>query len=354
MLSAFFCLAILQDEPVRKQNDRSPPRCARGWQVASRTALFVGKVICVNLRPAMTDNPRVSVVIGAYDTAETIAGCLESLRRQTYRDFEVVLIDSSPDQETARIVSAFPNVVFEHVPSRLYCHEARNRAIARSRGELLVCLDADVYPRPEWLEELVAAYERSGEVIVGALACHGSRLRDRGIHLCKFAKFLPSPVARVIDTAPTANLLVARRDFERAGGLRGDRYLADVTLGRSLLAGGRQLLFAGTAVAAHHHRQSLRAFLAERYVRGTLFGTMRSGWLSGRGEIAFFLAVSVLPVRLLKIAGHAIGQSIRGRQLATLLATFPIVLAGHAAWLAGESVSYARALFTPSHARAVR
>jgi glycosyltransferase involved in cell wall biosynthesis len=306
----------------------------------------------------MAPPPRVSVVIGAHDTAETIAGCLEALRRQTYRDFEVILIDSSPDQETVRIASAFSEIVFEHSPSRLYCHEARNRAIALSRGPLLACLDADVYPRPEWLAELVAAYERTGQVIVGALACHGSRLRDRGIHLCKFAKFLPQrflsdAAPRVIDTAPTANLLVARADFERAGGLHGQRYLADVTLGRSLVATGRQLLFIGTAVAAHHHRQSLRAFLTERYVRGALFGTMRSGWLSGRGEIALYLAASVLPVRLLKITGHLIGHCIRGRQLTALLVTFPIVLAGHAAWLAGEAVSYARALFTPSSVRVV-
>jgi glycosyltransferase involved in cell wall biosynthesis len=308
----------------------------------------------VENRPYMTTTPRVSVVIGAYDAAETIARCLEALRRQTYRDFEVILIDSSPDEETVRIASGFPEIVFEHSASRLFCHEARNRAIAHSRGELLACLDADVYPRPEWLAELVAAYERTGQVIVGALACHGSRLRDRGIHLCKFAKFLPGGPPRVIDTAPTANLLVARRDFERAGGLRGERYLADVTLGRALVAGGKQLLFVGTAVAAHHHTQSLRAYLAERYVRGGLFGAMRSGWLSGRAEIALFLAASVLPLRLAKIAGHVVGHCIRGRQLGALLVAFPIVLAGHAAWLAGESVSYARALFSFSSGRAVR
>ncbi|HEV7920335.1 MAG TPA: glycosyltransferase family 2 protein [Thermoanaerobaculia bacterium] len=302
----------------------------------------------------MTTTPRVSVVIGAYDAAATVAGCLEALRRQTYRDFEVVLIDSSPDQQTVRIASAFSEIVFEHSASRLYCHEARNRAIGRARGELLACLDADVYPRPEWLAELVAAYERTGQVIVGALACHGSRLRDRGIHLCKFAKFLPGGAPRAIDTAPTANLLVARHDFERAGGLRGERYLADVTLGRELVATGRQLLFVGTAVAAHHHTQSLRAFLTERYVRGVLFGKMRGGWLSGRAELALFLAASVFPVRLVKITGHVIGHCIRGRQLTAFLITFPIVLAGHAAWLAGESVSYARALVTLWSGPAVR
>lgn len=303
----------------------------------------------------MLSSPRVSVVIGAYDAAKTIGACLDALRRQTYRDFEVILVDSSPDDDTVRIVASHPEVVFEHSRARLYCHEARNRAIARARGELFACLDADVYPRPEWLAELVAAYDRTGEVIVGALACHGERLVERGIHLGKFAKFLPGGgPPRAIDTAPTANLLVARQDFERAGGLRGERYLADVNLGRALVDNGKQLLFIGTAVAEHHHTQSLAGFLRERFVRGAVYGTMRSGWLAGRSEIAAFLAASILPVRLMKIAAHVVADCIRGRQLGTLSMTFPIVLAGHAAWLAGEAVSYARALFTFSAARAVR
>ena len=297
--------------------------------------------------------PRVSVVIGAYAAAGTIARCLEALRRQTYRDFEVVLIDSSPDQETARIAREFPEVAFEHSASRLYCHEARNRAIARSRGALLACLDADVYPHPQWLAGLVDAYDRTGEVIVGALLCHGSRLRDRGIHLGKFAKFLPGGSPRVIDTAPTASLLVARETFERAGGLYGERYLADVNLGRALIAAGHQLLFTSAAVAEHHHTQSLSAFVHERFVRGRIYGAMRSHWLSGRARIALYLAASVLPVRLLKITAHVIGDCSRGGQTGTLLLTFPVVVAGHAAWLAGEAVSYARALFTVSSARAV-
>src|ERR1051325_2809700 len=105
----------------------------------------------------MPTAPRVSVVIGASDAAATIGGCLEALRRQTFRDFEVVLVDSSPDEETARIAAAYPKVVFERSASRLYCHEARNRAIGRARGELLACLDADVYPRPEWLGGVLVA-----------------------------------------------------------------------------------------------------------------------------------------------------------------------------------------------------
>jgi GT2 family glycosyltransferase len=287
---------------------------------------------------------RVSVIIGAYLAQATIGRCLEALRGQTYRDFEVIVVDSSPDDETARVVSRFPEVRLERSAARLYCHEARNRGVALSGGELLACLDADVCPKADWLETLVATYDRTAQVIVGAIGCHGRGLRHRAFHLCKFSKFLPTGTVRVIDIGPTANLLVARADFERAGGLRGDRYVADVELSRSLQALGRQLTFAGTAVVHHQHTQSVRAFLTERYVRGKIYGRMRSGWLRNRGVIALYLAVSVLPVRLLKIGGHVFSHCLRAGELGTLLLTWPLVLAGHAASVAGESVAYSGAL----------
>jgi len=287
---------------------------------------------------------RLSVIIAAFNAHETVARCLASLRAQTFRDFEVILVDSSPGDETARIASGFPEIRFEHSASRLYPHEARNRAASFARGELLVSVDADVYPHPDWLLQLVSEYDASGQVIVGAIACHGRRLRDLGMHFCKFAKFLPAGGVRVIDTAPTANLLVARADFERVGGMHGDQYLADVSLGRALEAIGKQLRFAPRAVVDHHHTESIAAFLRERYVRGRLFGRMRASWLTTRRSIALYLVVSILPIRFARIAALTFRYCAAAGMTGSFLLTWPLALAGHAASLAGESVAYAGAL----------
>jgi glycosyltransferase involved in cell wall biosynthesis len=289
--------------------------------------------------------PRVSIVIGAYRAAATIGRCLEALRRQTWRDFEVIVVDSSPDGETSRVVAAYPEVRLERSPTRLYCHEARNRAVAASRGELLACLDADVFPRPDWLATLVDAYDQSRQLIVGAIACHGRRWSHLAFHLCKFSKYLPTAGGRPIDIGPTANLLVARSDFADVGGFHGERYAADVAFSRALLARGRSLTFVGTAVVEHQHTQSVTAFLRERFVRGKAFANVRIGWLR-RQEIATYLIVSIVPIRLAKVMLHVAAHCHRAGEVRTLLLTFPLVLAGHAASLLGESVAYLRALLT--------
>jgi glycosyltransferase involved in cell wall biosynthesis len=292
-------------------------------------------------RAPEAERSRVSVIIPAYLSYPTVAGCLEALRRQEYRSFEVVVVDSSPDERTADVVRRFPEVWLVRSRRRLLPHAARNEGVTRARGKLLVFIDPDVYARPDWLRELVAAHDATGQPVVGSLACHGGRWLDAGIHLCKFSKWLPGGDARPVDMAPTANLLVDRATFDGAGGFDGDYMLADVILSWRLLGAGKTLWFAPRAQVAHHHLSTLRGFLRERVGRGVLFGELRSGWGGhDRRQSLLYLLVSLLPLRLARIlrlvAAHAHGAGW-SRQL---VATLPVVLLGHAASLLGESRAY--------------
>ncbi len=299
----------------------------------------------------------VSVILPAYHSQRTLGGCLEALARQTFRDFEAIVVDSSSGAQAARETRAeveayatrVPGLRLERSPRRLLPHGARNRGVEVAQGEILAFSDPDVYAAPDWLERLLAAHLRTGEPVVGALACHGGRWLDQGIHLCKFSKWLPGGPPREVDMSPTANMLLSRRQFLAAGGFPGEHFLGDVSLSRALRRDGRRLELEPRAVVAHHHLQSPAAFLAERAVRGSLFGELRLGWKGGgRATALRWLAVTALPVRLPRIlalvALHAFRAGWGGRYLAAL----PVVAAGHAASLAGESLAYARALLGPA------
>ena len=297
-------------------------------------------------RPEPALPPAVSIVIPAYRSAETVAGCLAALERQSFRDFEVVLVDSSPDDATEGIVrESFPWVRYERSSGRLLPHAARNRGVELARAELLVFTDPDIYARPDWLARLHAAHRATGEVIVGGLACFGRGWLEQGVHLCKFSKWLPGGPPRPLDMGPTASLLVSRADFCAAAGFPGAQLLGDVTFSRRLAAAGKSLLLQPDAVAEHHHLHTFAGFLAERYGRGRLFGELRCSWLAGRrGALLGYLLVTALPIRLARIMGLVAAHAARAGQTRTYLATLPITLAGHAAALAGEAVTYARRL----------
>ena len=99
-----------------------------------------------------SEGPSVSIIIPAYRSEATVAATLESLRRQTWRDFEVVLVDSSPGDETERIVTRqYPEVNYRHAGRRLLPHAARNEGVARSRGSVLIFTDPDIRAEPDWV-----------------------------------------------------------------------------------------------------------------------------------------------------------------------------------------------------------
>jgi GT2 family glycosyltransferase len=297
---------------------------------------------------AARERPLVSVVLPAFHSQRTLARCLEALAAQSWREHEVILVDSSPDGASDALARRlFPEVHSVAVGQRLLAHAARNRGAAMAQGDLLVFSDPDVYAHPNWLEQLITAHRATGDVIVGALDCWGSRWLDRGVHLCKFAKWLPGQRSRYMDMSPTANMLVAREDYAAAGPFPDEEFLGDITFSRHLLANGQRLRFEPAAVVAHHHLHSLKSFLGERFYRGRLYGGMRAAWLGGRPTLLVYFLASVLPIRLLRILGLVALQAARSGWLLRYLATWPLVMAGHEASLVGEAVAYAGILLRP-------
>lgn len=293
----------------------------------------------------MNASPGVSVVIPAYESQDTIAATLESLRRQTFRNFEIIVVDSSPGDAVERLVPPqFPEVRFVRSPTRMRPDVARNEGVRHARAPLLVFTDPDVVADADWLEQLVDAHERWGGPLIGAVTCLNEGWLEIGIHLAKFDLWLPGGSPRKVPVGPTVNFLCSREDFDRVGGLTANEMLGDTLFSWDLIEAGRTLTFLPAARVAHDHRQSFAAFVRERFQRGGDFARLRMrrhGWTAGRRCVE--LGATVLPVRFLKLLGRGARCACRSRQMGDFLRTLPIVAAGQAAWLAGEARTYARA-----------
>jgi glycosyltransferase involved in cell wall biosynthesis len=93
------------------------------------------------------DGPAVSVIVTAYNEEQHIAEALESVLEQTFRDFEIVVIDDGSTDRTSEIVREYAQQ--ERVPIR-YLYQsnsgqpaARNRGIRNAQGSYVAFLDAD-------------------------------------------------------------------------------------------------------------------------------------------------------------------------------------------------------------------
>ena len=89
---------------------------------------------------------RISVILPTRNAAAHLGGCLESLRRQTFRDFEVCVIDACSDDGTGEVVSHMGRsgmtTRFMSGPDT-GVYEAMNKGISCARGEWLYFIGAD-------------------------------------------------------------------------------------------------------------------------------------------------------------------------------------------------------------------
>lgn len=119
----------------------------------------------------MNDNapsPRVSVVVASYNYASVIRETLDGLAAQTWRDFEVLVIDNASTDNSVEIIEEY---VARDPRFRLLMHPGRvnkglpgsvKLGIAESRGEFVAFCEADDIWTPDHLGKCMALVERSG------------------------------------------------------------------------------------------------------------------------------------------------------------------------------------------------
>jgi hypothetical protein len=121
-------------------------------------------------REACTLREFVSVVIPARNEGKNIVRCLSSLCAQTYRDFEVIVVDDSSTDDTSERVAEFKRfapwitlIRNDLLPQGWTGKNwALNLGVAASRGNLLLFLDADVVLYPDAIEKAVALFIQHG------------------------------------------------------------------------------------------------------------------------------------------------------------------------------------------------
>ena len=111
----------------------------------------------------------ISIVVPVYKSEKTLAGCLDSLLAQTYKDIEVIcVIDGSPDAcgEICDGYAAKDERVKSIKRENGGVSSARNRGIAEAKGEYLMFVDSDDTVEPDYCEKMWKAYEETGAELV--------------------------------------------------------------------------------------------------------------------------------------------------------------------------------------------
>jgi GT2 family glycosyltransferase len=195
--------------------------------------------------------PKVSVIIVSWNRKEMLQRCLYSLTKQTYQDFEIIVVDNG-SVDGAECYATLRNA------TNLGFAKAANQGIAASVGEYVALINNDAAANRYWLGELVrtagmtAAGMYASKVIRpdGSLESAGCYIYHDGNGMCIRNEWpLPNP------DFPSGCAAMYRREMLDRIGLFDERmfmYNEDTELGVRAKLAGYSCLYVPGAIVTHH------------------------------------------------------------------------------------------------------
>jgi glycosyltransferase involved in cell wall biosynthesis len=135
------------------------------------------------MKNAATSTPLVSVIVPTYNSAGFIRESLDSVLAQTFKDFEIIVVDDGSTDDTAKLLAAYRDSLRVIKKENGGPASARNAGIREARGELIAFQDADDLWTPDKLELQVACLAQHPEAALVHSDCiHFDGERTWGTH----------------------------------------------------------------------------------------------------------------------------------------------------------------------------
>ncbi|WP_214473746.1 glycosyltransferase [Mesorhizobium sp. dw_380] len=280
----------------------APENCDSGMIVLWRGGLPVGHLLrgsdgeChttptvaapdPRLAPPVLNLPSASVVICTRDRPNELRRCLSSLPQQSVPPAEVIVVDNASTGSETREVAVAAGAIYVR-EDRPGLDIARNRGAERASSEIVAYTDDDVLLHPQWLEQLITAFDRpsigavTGLVLPAEIATEAQRYFET---FWSFGQGYRPKVFRAADFAANkhevfpawkigagASMAFRRDVFDRAG-LFDERLdvgqagcSGDSEYWYRLLANGYDCRYQPTSVAFHFHRRTMEGLAKQVY-----------------------------------------------------------------------------------------
>src|SRR3989338_3629701 len=86
-------------------------------------------------------SPSVSIILTTKNSEKYIRDCLQSIKDQTYKNIEIIVVDNNSSDNTKQIASELAAKVYNHGPER---SAQRNFGVKKAKGEYILYLDSDI------------------------------------------------------------------------------------------------------------------------------------------------------------------------------------------------------------------
>lgn len=221
----------------------------------------------------------LSVIVPAFNAETTLPALLKSLLNQTYRDFEIIVIDDASQDWTSQIARSY-KCKFISLSENQGPAICRNIGAQNANGKILVFTDSDCRADRYWLENINKFFSQSDtEAIMGRVVLMPSTLLGDSISALGFPAGGTIGFERIwrvdqngfADSLSSCNCAIRRDIFDKIGGFDASFPYPggeDSLLAYSLRRMNYRIKFYPSALVYHDARDSLTGFLKWQFRRG--------------------------------------------------------------------------------------
>ncbi len=289
-------------------------------------------------RPA--PQPKVSVALVGICGATHLARCLEALRSQ--RDappFDIVVAYDPALGGIAELATRYPEARLVSNEGQRTPLELASRAIAESRGEIVLLSEDHCIPAEDWVAELSAAVQHHAAATGGSVdVVPGATATDWAFYFVDFFRYAPPLREGESPTLTVCNVGYRRSALEAIAQTWSSTFFHETAVNDALRRRFGPLWLTPRARVTMDRRVTLGGALYERYAFGRLFGCTRLEFASAGMRAAYTLLAPLLPLLLMaRMAARALPAA---RLRAPFLRALPVLGCLVVSWSLGEWLGY--------------
>lgn len=272
-----------------------------------------------------------SIVIPLYNRPEEIKELLQSLQKQSFKDFEVIIVEDGSSAPAEVIVEGFKGSLDVHYFSKRNEGQgfARNYGFARAKGDYFIVFDSDVLVPENYLEIVKEAIESNGwDAFGGPDAAHESFTPiQKAISYSMTSPFTTGGIRgnknHIGQFHPRSfNMGISRLVWEQTGGYKLSRRSEDIEFSIRMINQGFRVGLIPDAFVYHKRRTSLNQFFKQIYNFGR-----------GRIDISLLYPGELKPVHALPAIFTVCVLGLLVLNIMDLLLFSDVILLHYLVWL---------------------
>ena len=282
--------------------------------------------------------PKLSIVIAAWNNVSYLKNCLASLEKQARAEEIEVFVISNYDGGNEEMKRQFSFARFVRLDDAATVPELRAQGVLHSNGKIIALLEDHCVFDENWRAEIEKAHELQYAVIGGAIE-NGDhqKVLDWAVYFYDYGKYMLPDTARVVTTLSGANVSYKREALEELSNFYSEGFYENF-VHDELQRRGHTLYLMPSAIVYHKKNYSSNDALTQAFHHARAFAAKRISDASPFNRIIFAMKSLALPILLPTRIALEIFR--KGRHRKELLKSLPYLLLLLTGWSFGEFCGY--------------